>query len=117
MRTTKELLEALQAILATMSISNVAKVSGVGEQTIRNWLNKTSEPKLGLLIAVLNACGHPIKFNFEGLSNMTKSKATKALILARKNLELSNDISAMYQSEINSLVEIIESKKAIEGML
>ena len=67
MHSTKELLESLRLILSTRSISKVAYASGVGEQTIRNWLSSLSEPSLGLLIAVFQACGHPIKFSFEGL--------------------------------------------------
>ena len=68
MNTTKELLEALKLILAKTSISKVAQLSGVGEQTIRNWVSgKTGEPALGSLIAVFQACGHQIKFSFEGV--------------------------------------------------
>ena len=67
MNNTSELLGALRLILSTMSIQRVAQASGVGEQTIRNWLSSVSEPSLGLLIAVFQACGHPIKFSFEGL--------------------------------------------------
>ena len=69
MKTTKHLVDNLRLILSTMSIPKVARASGVGEQTIRNWLSDTmeTEPTLGLLIAVFQACGHPIKFSFEGL--------------------------------------------------
>lgn len=64
MNSTKELISALRLILSTQSIAKVSKVAGVGEQTIRNWLSGASEPTLGMLIAVFQACGHPIKFNF-----------------------------------------------------
>ena len=68
MNTTKELLAVLKTVIANFNIAKVAEASGVGEQTIRNWLSgKTGEPALGSLIAVFQSCGHPIKFSFEGL--------------------------------------------------
>lgn len=55
--------EAKQMLIRAMSgrsIRDVAKRSGVAEQTIKTWLNGT-QPGLGLFIAVVNACGFYLK--------------------------------------------------------